>query len=84
LDRSYLGALFRERTGLPPQQHLLQLRMEKAAGLIVESDLPISTIARSVGYDDPLLFSRMFRKVKGESPLGFRRTARAGAPGKDM
>ena len=83
LDRSYLGALFRERTGLPPQRHLLQLRMEKAAGLIVESDLPISTIARSVGYDDPLLFSRMFRKVKGESPLGFRRTARAGAPTKD-
>lgn len=76
LDRSYLGALFREHTGLPPQQYLLRLRMEKAAALIAESDLPISAIARSVGYEDPLLFSRMFRKVKGQSPVGFRRVAR--------
>jgi AraC-like DNA-binding protein len=32
------------------------------------SDLPIGTIARSVGYEDPLLFSRMFRKEMGCSP----------------
>ena len=80
LDRSYLGALFRARTGLSPQQYLLRLRMEKAAALVVESDLAISAIARSVGYEDPLLFSRMFHKVKGQSPVGFRRVARGEAP----
>jgi AraC-like DNA-binding protein len=80
LDRSYMGALFRAHTGLPPQQYLLRLRMEKAAALVVESDLAISTIARSVGYEDPLLFSRMFRKVKGQSPVGFRRVTRGEAP----
>jgi len=79
LDRSYLGGLFRARTGHSPQQYLLRLRMEKAAALVVESDLPIAAIARSVGYEDPLLFSRMFRKVKGQSPVGFRKVARGEA-----
>ncbi len=60
LDRSYFGQLFRDTTGLPPQQYLLQLRMAKACQLMRRSFLPIGTIAHSVGYDDPLLFSACF------------------------
>ncbi|MDW7659497.1 MAG: AraC family transcriptional regulator [Bacillota bacterium] len=75
LDRSYFGQLFRQVTGLAPQQYLLKLRMAKACQLMGHSDLPISTIARSVGYDDPLLFSRMFRKVEGCSPSEHRQRA---------
>lgn len=73
LDRSYFGQLFRQATGLAPRQYLLKLRMAKACQLMGHSDLPVSTIARSVGYDDPLLFSRMFRKEMGCSPSGHRK-----------
>jgi AraC-like DNA-binding protein len=72
LDRSYFGSLFRRSLGLTPQQYLLRLRMEKAGGLLSESPLPVAAVAHSVGYDDPLLFSRMFRQVKGLSPTDFR------------
>ncbi|HBP38975.1 MAG TPA: AraC family transcriptional regulator [Clostridiales bacterium] len=72
LDRSYFGVLFREQAGVSPQQYLLRLRMEKAAGLLARSSLPVSTVARSVGYEDPLLFSRMFRKVRGQTPSEYR------------
>ena len=68
LDRSYFGQLFREATGLSPQQHLLHLRMSKACQLMRHSRLPVGVIARSVGYDDPLLFSRMFHRVIGCAP----------------
>jgi AraC-like DNA-binding protein len=74
LDRSYFGQLFRQVTGLAPRQYLLKLRMAKACQLMGHSDLPIGTIARSVGYEDPLLFSRMFRKEMGCSPSGHRRS----------
>lgn len=73
LDRSYFGAIFHQLTGLAPQQYLLRLRMEKATGLLVRSQLPVSSVARSVGYEDPLLFSRMFRRVHGLSPSEYRR-----------
>lgn len=72
LDRSYFGSLFHQHTGLAPQQYLLRLRMEKAAGLLTRSNLPVSSVSRSVGYEDPLLFSRMFRKVQGQAPSEYR------------
>lgn len=72
LDRKYLSALFKEATGMPPQQYLLQYRMDKACELLEMSKYSVSEVARSVGYQDALLFSKMFKKVKGTSPKQFR------------
>ncbi|MDF2988948.1 MAG: AraC family transcriptional regulator [Eubacterium sp.] len=71
LDRSYLGALFKQNTKKSLQQYLLEHRVNKACELMKDSRLSISDVSRSVGYDDPLLFSKMFKKVKGLSPRNF-------------
>lgn len=68
LDRKYLSVLFKESLGMPPQQYLLQYRMDKACELLRKGQYSIGEVARSVGYQDPLLFSKMFKKVKGVSP----------------
>ena len=47
--------------------------MERAAELLIETHLSISVIAHSSGYDDPLLFSKMFSRFYGRSPTAFRR-----------
>lgn len=72
LDRSYLGSVFREYTQKSLQQFLLEYRVNKACMLMSDRELTISDISRSVGYDDPLLFSKMFKRVKGKSPKQFR------------
>lgn len=72
LDRKYLSALFKRTVGLPPQQYLLNFRIAKACELLAESSCTVGEIARSVGYQDPLLFSRMFKRVKGCSPKDYR------------
>jgi YesN/AraC family two-component response regulator len=68
LDRKYLSTLFKEALGVPPQQYLLQYRMERAAELLGKGKYTVGEVARSVGYQDALLFSKMFKKVKGVSP----------------
>jgi len=68
LDRSYFGQLFREVTGFSPRSYLLQLRMTKACSLMTHTRLPVAAVARSVGYEDPLLFSRMFHRIMTCSP----------------
>ena len=73
LDRSYFGQLFRHATGLSPQRYLLELRMAKACSLMTHTRLPVAAVARSVGYDDPLLFSRMFHRIKACSPSDYGR-----------
>lgn len=73
LDRSYFGAIFRQVTGKTPQQFSLEQRMEKAKRLLGRQSLTVAAVARSIGYDDPLLFSRMFHRITGFSPTGYRK-----------
>ena len=72
LSKNYFIKLFKRQTNVTPQQLLDTLRMQKAAHLLKYSELSITEIAAAVGYDDPLYFSRRFRKRTGRSPSRFR------------
>ena len=47
--------------------------VEKATELLGNEKLNISDVARSVGYDDAMLFSKMFKKEFGVSPSEYRK-----------
>ncbi|XID95046.1 AraC family transcriptional regulator [Paenibacillaceae bacterium WGS1546] len=73
INRKYLSKIFKDTTGLTPQQYFLQSRMNRASELIQKSTLSMSEIASSVGYKDPFLFSRMYKKITGVSPRDYRK-----------
>lgn len=68
INRKYLSKIFKDATGITPQQYIIMYRMNRAGELIRKSALSMSEIACSVGYNDPFQFSRMFKKVMGEAP----------------
>ncbi len=72
IDRSYLCAVFKKYMGTSPQQYTINAKMKSAANMLRRSDKSVSTIAAGVGYDDALLFSRMFRARYGMSPREYR------------
>lgn len=72
LQRSYLSALFKDVMGISLQDYLISYRMRKACELLSGTSLMIGDIARSVGYEDPLLFSKMFKKSMQLSPTQYR------------
>lgn len=72
LDRSYLYSIFIKHMNMSPQDFLIRYRMDRAAEMMQNSGLSIGDIARSVGYEDPLQFSKMFKKTMGSSPRRFR------------
>ena len=63
---------FKEYTGMAPIQYLTSIRMADARGLLESSDYSIGEIAVLVGYDNPLYFSRIFRKYNGCPPSVYR------------
>ncbi|HHW31039.1 MAG TPA: AraC family transcriptional regulator [Clostridiaceae bacterium] len=73
LDRSYLYSIFKNTISLSPQEYLIKFRIEKACELMEYSSLSICGISHSVGYEDQLLFSKTFKKVKGFSPSEFQK-----------
>ncbi|MFD3259673.1 AraC family ligand binding domain-containing protein [Paenibacillus lentus] len=73
LDRTYLSGLFKAQFGVSLQTFLLEYRMNRAVELLRNPDLTVSDVSRSVGYTDPFLFSKMFKKVIGHSPRASRK-----------
>lgn len=80
LQRSYLSSMFKEVMNISLQQYLIAFRMRKACELLIATELAIGDIARSVGYEDPLLFSKMFKKTMHSSPTQFRAEQRKPQP----
>jgi AraC-like DNA-binding protein len=62
---------------IPPAQYLSRLRLREARRLLVETSLPIGEIALHCGFEDPLYFSRKFRKEAGLSARTYRETHRS-------
>lgn len=72
LDRSYLYSLFVRYLHKSPKDYITEFRLNKASDLL-HTELSIQEIARSVGYEDALLFSKSFRKHNGVSPSKYRK-----------
>lgn len=76
LSAGHLAELFTRDVGMPPYQYLLERRLERAVELLVDSDLPITSIALEVGFGSGPHLSRAFREAMSCSPREYRRQHR--------
>jgi AraC-like DNA-binding protein len=83
LDGSYLGVVFKKVMQVTPYEYLIGLRIERACALMADPSLNLSDIARSVGYEDPFIFSKIFKKKTGKSPREYRKTVDEEKPHQD-
>lgn len=70
---------FKQYTGVTPMQYILSLRMTNAQYLLEQTSSNVTKIAMIVGYDNPLYFSRLFKKHFGLSPAQYRKNAEQSA-----
>jgi AraC-like DNA-binding protein len=63
---------FTKYVGMSPRQYIINIRMTTAKELLTNSLFQISEVARLTGYDNPLYFSRLFKKTWGVSPTEYR------------
>ena len=64
---------FRAATGYVPIDYVHAIRIEEAKQLLETAQQPIDEIGRAVGYEDPASFRRLFKRLAGVTPGGYRR-----------
>ena len=74
ISRSHLFRSFQNYMNRSPKEYLTEYRIKQACRLLRETDLSVSAIAYSVGFENNLYFSKAFRKQKGESPSEYRKS----------
>jgi AraC-like DNA-binding protein len=67
-----LRRLVSKYTGYSLHEYLHRLKMAEAKKLLLATDLTVKEISRQLCYDDPLYFSRLFKKYTGTSASDFR------------
>lgn len=72
LNRAYLRNIFTEFMHCSPKHYLIRTRMSHARTFLEDFEVPVHFVASSVGYEDALQFSKMFKKHFGVSPKTFR------------
>jgi signal transduction histidine kinase/DNA-binding LacI/PurR family transcriptional regulator/AraC-like DNA-binding protein len=71
-SEDYLSRVFRRELGLTPWEYLTRLRIQRAKELLMSGADSVAVVGARVGFPDQAYFSRVFKKITGSTPQGFR------------
>lgn len=74
ISRTHLYRLFHRFLAVSPNEYLARFRVQSACAMLSSSNLSVKSIAHAVGYEDQLYFSKVFRRLTGETPTGYRQS----------
>ena len=72
ITQPYLYKIFKKETGESPKQYISGLKLLQAKKLLTETDLSVSRVADSVGFENVVDFSKFFSRQTGMSPSAYR------------
>lgn len=72
LSKHYLCSAFKKETGTNMSLYINKLRIEKAKQMLLESDVKIKEIFEKVGYANQQYFSKVFKKVTGQTVIEYK------------
>lgn len=72
ISSAHFTKVFKYFTGTTPAQYLMHFKIHYAERLL-ENGLSVKETAGRIGYADPFIFSKQFKKITGRSPRELRR-----------
>lgn len=72
VSQEHLRRICRKELGRTPMQQVASIRMDAARRLLEQTNDKMEVIGRSVGYANGFIFSRVFKRVTGMTPIEYR------------
>lgn len=80
ISRSTLFYKMNDLTGMSTGKYIKKMRIDKAKDLLEKTDLAIGDISSKLGFAESRYFSTVFKQETGETPLQYKKSARAKDP----
>ena len=69
LSRRQIERLFQQHMGRSPARYYLEVRLDRARHLLMQSTIPVVDVAIACGFVSASHFSKCYREMYGKSPL---------------
>ncbi len=79
ISKYHLSREFKKLTGFPPNEYMIRLRLEHAKLNLINTQMPVHTIAEISGIPNEAYFSRLFHRRFGMTPNAWRRKMNTGS-----
>jgi AraC-like DNA-binding protein len=76
ISTAHLNDTVKSLTGSPVSAHIQEASIQEAKRLLYFTDNSVKEIAYEVGYDEPVYFGKLFKKITKLTPLEFRKKFR--------
>lgn len=76
LSVSHFSSVFKAKTGYSPIEYYNHLKIQHACQYLSFTDMSVKNVSVTLGIQDPYYFSRMFTRLMGVSPAGYRKKAK--------
>lgn len=73
LNPVYFGRVFKSVKGMSFKQYLLQIRMERAKQLLLDTSMTVTDICQEVGIPNASYFAKLFKQCTGKLPSEYKR-----------
>lgn len=73
INASYLSTLFKNEMGIAFTYYLTELRIDKSLRLLVDTNLSLTEIALSIGFNSQSYFIKVFKNIIGMTPKEYRK-----------
>ena len=78
LSPTYCSQLFKKEEGMGISTYVTGQRIIRAQRLLRDTDLSVADVSRQTGFTSHGYFTQVFRRVTGQTPQEYRRSARKG------
>lgn len=68
MNRSYFCLFFKKHYGMSMSDYINKRRVEMAADMLKQGNMPVSDVANACGFPTVTYFNRVFKKIKGITP----------------
>ncbi|TNJ55216.1 response regulator [Paenibacillus hemerocallicola] len=76
MDEAYFSGLFKKKTGVTLIHYVQQVRVNRAKGLLEQTELAVGEVGERVGFPNTNYFIKIFKRWTGQTPSEYRSAVR--------